>query len=149
MTSMAAFLRSRWPAALLVASLVLNGFLIGMWAVDAFRTHHRHDGPRAANFELRRLADRLPREAIDQIAAELKPLDAGMKAHFERMRGIREEINRLAASPNPDRAAIDQKLTDIRAEAAALQEEMQKATYDALLKLPPETRAPLANPARS
>jgi uncharacterized membrane protein len=148
MTAMPAFLRGRWPAVALVASLVLNGFLIGMWGVDAFRTHHRHDRW-APNFELRRLADRLPSEAVDQIAAELKPLDAGMKAHFERMRGIREEINRLAAEPNPDRAAIDQRLTDLRAEAAALQEEMQKATYDALLKLPPQTRAPLANPARS
>jgi uncharacterized membrane protein len=148
MTAMPAFLRGQWPAAALVASLVLNGFLIGMWGVDAFRTHHRHDRW-APNFVLRRLADRLPSEAVDQIAAELKPLDAGMKAHFERMRGIREEINRLAAEPNPDRAAIDQRLTDLRAEAAALQEEMQKATYDALLKLPPQTRAPLANPARS
>jgi uncharacterized membrane protein len=143
------FLRRRWPAVALIASLVLNGFLIGMLVVDSFRVRHRHDGARIASFELRRLAARLPGPAVDQIAAALKPLDAGLQPRFERMRAIRDEINRLAAEPNPDRAAIDQRLTELRAEASALQAEVQKATYDALLELPPETRALLASPAPS
>ena len=54
----------------------------------------------------------------------------------------------MAAEPQPDRAAIDARLAALRAEAQALQEEVQRATYDALLKLPPETRAGLASEAK-
>ena len=52
---------------------------------------------------------------------------------------------RLAAAPDPDRAAIDERLAALRAEATAMQEAVQQATYDALLKLPAEERAALAN----
>ncbi len=34
MSGVSAFLKRRWPAVILVASLLLNGFLIGMFAVD-------------------------------------------------------------------------------------------------------------------
>ena len=52
---------------------------------------------------------------------------------------------RLAAAPEPDRAAIDAKLAELRAESAAMQEAVQKATYDALLGLPADQRAHLAD----
>ena len=60
------------------------------------------------------------------------------------MRAIRAELMQLAAAPEPDRAAIDAKLVELRAETAAMQEAVQKATYDALLGLPAEDRAQLA-----
>lgn len=144
MSIAAVFSRSRWQTVALVASLVLNGFLVGMIVADSMHGDRRGRGPRMGGFELRRLAERLPRDAVDQVAAELEAQRPSVEARFERLRALREELNGIAAQPNPDRAAIDERLAALRAEAAALQEEVQRATYDALLKLPPEVRAGLA-----
>jgi uncharacterized membrane protein len=140
--------RRRWPAFALVASLLLNGFLIGMLVTDSFRSHRGPRGHRAVSWELRRVADRLPDEAVEQVRAELAALAPAVEARFERFGAIRREVNTLAAAPTPDRAAIDAKLAELRTEATAMQEEVQRATYDALLKLPPETRARLAEAPR-
>jgi hypothetical protein len=142
MNGVSAFLKRRWPAVLLVASLLLNGFLIGMFAVEPHRGGFSAD--RFARFELRRFDDRLPRQAADSIAATLKPLEAQLEDRLTRVRAIRSEIMQLAAAPQPDRAAIDAKLAELRAETAAMQEAVQKATYDALLGLPADDRAQLA-----
>jgi uncharacterized membrane protein len=136
--------RHRWPAIALVASLVLNGFLAGVILTDMLRPHRSWNGERAIGFELRRMRDRLPRAAVEEVASELQPLGQGLEPRMERLRAIREEINRMAAEPSPDRAAINAGLAELRAETAAMQEEVQRATFDALLKLPAETRASLA-----
>jgi uncharacterized membrane protein len=144
MTRFAALTGRGWPVAALVASLVLNAFLIGMIVADSFGHRHRGSGPRLGGFELRRLAEKLPREAVRQVAAELEAQRPSLEARFERLRAMREEINAAAALPNPDRAAIDDRLAALRTESAALQADVQRATYDAILKLPPEVRAGLA-----
>lgn len=145
MNGVAAFLKRRWPAVLLVASLILNGFLIGMFAVDYLKPHRGgFSADRSARFELRRIDDRLPRAAVDSIAASLKPLEPQLEDRITRVRGIRAELMQLAAAPEPDRAAINAKLVELRAETAAMQETVQDATYDALLDLPAEDRAKLA-----
>ena len=148
MTRLPAWARRNWPAAALTVSLVLNGFLIGMLVTDSFRTHRGPPGPRAVNFELRHLARLLPRQAVSQVSSELQPLAPDFQARVDRLRALRDEVNRLAAQPQPDRAAIDARLAALRAEAQALQGEVQRATFDALLKLPPETRAALAADAK-
>lgn len=145
MNGVVAFLTRRWPAVLLVASLLLNGFLIGMFAVDYLKPHRGgFSADRFARFELRRFDDRLPKQAVDSIAATLKPLEAQLEERLTRVRAIRAELLQLAATPEPDRAAIDAKLLELRAETAAMQEAVQNATYDALLGLPAEDRAQLA-----
>jgi uncharacterized membrane protein len=144
MTRFAAFTARGWPVAALVASLVLNAFLIGMIVADSFGHRHRGSGPRLGGFELRRLAERLPRDAVRQVAAELEAQRPSLEARFGRLRAMREEINAAAAVPNPDRAAIDERLAALRIESAALQADVQRATYDAILRLPPEVRAGLA-----
>ena len=145
MSGVSAFLKRRWPAVILVASLLLNGFLVGMFAVDYLKPHRGgFSADRFARFELRRLDDRLPSAAVDRIAASLKPLETQLEDRLARVRAIRAEIMQLAAAPEPDRAAIDAKLMELRAETAAMQEAVQGATYDALLGLPAEDRAQLA-----
>lgn len=144
MTGFAATLRRRWPAIALAASLVLNGFLIGALVADWLTPGRGFSGPRFAGFELRRLDDRLPQEAVERIAAELQPLGETMRERVARLRELRTEIMRLAAEPEPDRAAIDGRLAALRAEASSMQEEVQRTTYDALLRLPPEDRVRLA-----
>jgi uncharacterized membrane protein len=140
----AALSRRSWPTVALVASLILNAFLIGMLVVDAVRPHGRGRGDRMVTFELRRFADRLPDEAVEEVRAKLLPLRPNIEERFARFRAIREEIGRLAAEPTPDRAAIDERLAALRAESEAMQQELQTATYDAILELPPEARAQLA-----
>jgi uncharacterized membrane protein len=142
-------LRRRWPAVILTASLMLNAFLIGMVVVDWVKPHPRFSGERFATFELRRFNDRLPKEAADQIATELKPLGPELSDRIEELRAIREDIIQMAAEPNPDRAAIDARLAALRATASSMQETIQQATYDALLSLPPETRASLRSTPKS
>ena len=136
-------LRGRWPAIALVASLVLNGFLVGMLVAGSLRPH-RSDGPRIVNYELRRLAERLPSDAVDRVAADLEPLAPRLEERIDKIRAIREEINQMAAAPTPDRAAIDRLFAELREEVARLQEEVQRATFDSLLELPAETRQSLA-----
>lgn len=146
MSGMSSFLRRRWPAVALVASLVLNGFLVGLVATDALRPHRGvFNGERFARFELRRFDEKLPKEAVDSIAATLKPLAPQIDERLAKLREIRADIMRLAAAPEPDRAAIDAKLGELRAETAAMQEAVQRATYDALIGLPADQRAHLAD----
>ena len=140
----AALFGPRWLTVALVGSLVLNGFLLGMIVTDALDPGHRRSGPRVGGFELRRLAERLPDDAIDEIEARLEAERPKFEARLDELRSAREEVYRLAAQPAPDRAAIDARLAALRAEYAAMQEEMQRATYDALLSLPPEVRVSLA-----
>jgi uncharacterized membrane protein len=145
MSGLAAFLRKHW-AAVLVASLVLNGFLIGVLVVDWLKPHRgRFSGERLATVELRRLDDRLPPAAVDQLAAKLKPLGPALEEQIKAIREMRAEIMRLAAEPEPDRATLDERLSALRAATSAMQEEVQKATYDALFALPPADRARLAD----
>ena len=139
MSAFSAFMTRRWPI-VLAASLVLNGFLIGAAAVDWLKPHRGFSGERYTRFELRRFDDHLPREAADKVAAALKPLASQVDGRLQRVREIRGEIMRLSAETTPDRAAIDQKLAELRAESASMQEAIQTATYDALLALPPEDR---------
>jgi uncharacterized membrane protein len=150
MNNAAEFLKQRWPAVLLVASLILNGFLVGMIAVDYFKPHRGgFSAERMTRIELRRLDDHLSRGAAESIAASLKPLEGQLEDRLTRVRAIRADLMRLAAVPSPDRAAIDAKLAELRTETAIMQETLQKATYDALLNLPAEDRAQLAEaPAR-
>jgi uncharacterized membrane protein len=145
MSGFAGFLRRRWPAVLLVVSLVVNGFLGGMMLTDALRPHHGISAARLARLELRRLHDGLPPAALDKVAAELQPLEPDIASRLQAMRTMRAEILRLAAEPTPDRAAIDGRLADLRTIASGMQAEVQKTTYDAVLALPPQDRARLAD----
>jgi hypothetical protein len=149
MTNVFAQLRHRWHTAALAASLVLNAFLIGVLVVDSLSGHPRSGGPRIVNFELRRLAERLPSEALNQVAAELAPRAPEFDARFEKLRALRDEINGLAAVASPDRLAIDARLAELRSEWQKLQADVQHATFDAILKLPPEVRAGLAQRPKS
>ncbi|MGH6925058.1 MAG: periplasmic heavy metal sensor [Propylenella sp.] len=146
MNAFGAFLKRRWPAVLLVASLVLNGFLVGMVAADSLKPRGGwFSGERLTRFELRRFDERLSKDAVETIAAQLRPLAPQLDERIERLRAIREEIMRLAAAPEPDRAAIEERLAALRDEGAAMQEAVQQSTYDALLALPAAERARLAD----
>ncbi|BCP52737.1 hypothetical protein K32_13540 [Kaistia sp. 32K] len=132
--------------ALLVLSLGANAFFIGATVTDFIR--FRHDtsdkGPRVIRTELRWLKDRLSPEAVKSIEAQLDPLRPDIVARLDRLKTLRAELNALVAAPTPDKAAIDAHLRNIRIEVGAMQEQVQSRTFEALLSLPPEQRAALA-----
>ena len=141
--------RRRSPlAVVLVVSLAINAFFVGALVTEFLRFRHRGDesGPRAVRMELRWLKDRLSEGAVDQIATTLEPLRPDIVARIGRLKQLRGELGVLVAAPEPDRAAIDAHLREIRMEVGAMQEQIQSKTFDAVLALPPDERAPLALP---
>jgi uncharacterized membrane protein len=131
----------------LVLSLAVNAFFLGATVTDVLRfDHHDEKNPRIVRMELRWLADRLSPSAVDTVQQRLDPLKPDILARFDRLRTLRTQLSALVAMPTPDRAAIDASLRNIRLEVGAMQEQIQTRTFDAVLGLPLEDRAPLANP---
>lgn len=133
----------------LVLSLAVNAFFLGATVTDFIRFKHHSDqnNPRIVHMELRWLADRLPRSAVETVESQLDPLKPEILARFDRLKTLRAELGALAAAADPDRAAIDTSLRSVRLEVGAMQEQIQTRTFDAVLGLPAEQRAPLAQPA--
>ncbi|MCX5497571.1 periplasmic heavy metal sensor [Kaistia dalseonensis] len=140
-----------WIWIILIVSLGLNAFLIGVKATDIFRERNSgaDRGPRIVRTELRWLKDRLSPDAVKSIETALDPIKPDILARIERVKALRAELDQLVAAPTPDRAAIDNHLREIRLEVGAMQEQVQSRTFDALLALPVEQRAPLARPSPS
>jgi uncharacterized membrane protein len=139
--------RSRWLAGALVVSLALNAFFIAAVATDMLRVKWGGGWDREARalrFELRWLDERLDAEALRQVEAAVAAARPNVIEHTDRLRELRSELAALAAAGEPDRAAIDAQLAAIRAEVDEMQAEVQDATMDALLALPAEARARLA-----
>jgi hypothetical protein len=134
---------------LLVLSLGLNAFFIGASVTDQVRLHQAggEHQPRIIRTELRWLNSRLSPEAVKTIEAQLEPLKPEIKARLDRLKALRSELNILASAPEPDRAAIDAHLRDIRLEVGAMQEQIQSRTFQAVLALPAAERAALARTA--
>jgi len=138
--------RDRWLAAGLIVSLALNAFFLGALATDFIRVKWTGVPPetRALHFEMRWLQGRLPDSSLRQIETAISSQRPTTVAHLDRLRQLRSDLAVMAAAPSPDRAAIDAQLAAIRSEIEAMQREIQNATMDALLALPPEARAGLA-----
>lgn len=137
--------RRRWLLYGLLASLIVNAFLIGLAVTDFFRPQHV-GGP--LRFELRWLQAKLPADAFAGVQAAVNAIEPKVQAHIDRIREMRQSLAGLAAAPQADRAAVDKKLADIRAELDAMTAEGQAAVADALLALPADTRAKLVeNPS--
>jgi uncharacterized membrane protein len=140
----------RWLIAALVLSLAVNAFIIGGTAADLihvrwpFRTADR--GPPQFKFELGWLRGRLPPEGMDKVSAAIRAAQPETSVYIDRLRALRQELAVLIAAPQPDRAAVDAKLVEIRAEVSQMQAGIQRVSTDALIALPPEMRARLAEP---
>lgn len=140
--------RRQWLGVALVVSVVLNAFLIGAATTDIMHGWPFRGPPSPFRFELGWLKGRLPAEGFDTVKSALEATRPSASAHFQRLFDLRNDLGRLVAVPEPDRAAIDAKLAEIRNELASMQAEMQRTSTDALLSLPADMRASLAEPAR-
>jgi uncharacterized membrane protein len=145
--------RSGWrlPRWVTVVSLTLNLFFVGV-ALGLAAVHMPFGSPFAGDdgerrsglyFELRGYADSLSeahQQAIREQLALVMPEVDDLRA---RLRELREEIAELVVEPEPDRAAIDARLEEIRTLTNEMQEVVQRQGFDALLALPAEARGDL------
>lgn len=138
--------RRSWLATGLVASLAVNAFLIGAVATDLMRPPEPVK-IRPVHFELRWLQGRLPQKEFDMVAGAIAAARPEAEQHAEKLRSLRAELATLAAEPSPDRAAIDNKLAEIRTELSLMVADVQDTAISALLTLPADTRAGLARAA--
>jgi uncharacterized membrane protein len=136
--------RTVWLGIALVASLAVNAFLIGATATDLVHMRWPFSPKQPFRFELRWLEGHLPAEGIAKVEEAIAAAKPETTKHFNRLRALRRELAQLVAAPAPDRAAIDAKFVEIRAEVTAMQTRVQSASTEALLSLPPEMRAKLA-----
>ncbi|SHE65037.1 Heavy-metal resistance [Kaistia soli DSM 19436] len=135
--------RISWLWMALVCSLAINAFVLGAFVTERLGFRHTDSGPRAVKMELRWLKDRLSPDSVTAIESSLDTLKPDVVARLQRLKTLRTELAVLAAAPEPDRAAIDEHLREIRIEVGAMQEQIQSRTFDAVLALPPDQRAAL------
>jgi hypothetical protein len=136
-----ALLRRRILLALLVLSLAVNAFFIGVALTDLWRTRPAGGGAsRLLRIELRWMERGLTPEGVERVETAVKAIQPEVETRLAKIRALRGEVKALAAAPAPDRAAIDAKIAEVRTESAAIARAVEKATYDALLALPPEMR---------
>jgi hypothetical protein len=126
----------------LAVSLVLNAFFIGAVATDVFRFSAAEKRP--VSFELRWLEDRLAEPDFVVVAAAVAAARPDAERHIARLRVLRQELALLAAVPEPERALIDDKMVEIRAELNEMVSGVQATAIDALLGLPASSRQSLA-----
>lgn len=136
--------RPGWLLAALGVSLVVNAFFIGALATDLVR--YSSAPKRHVSFELRWLEDRLAEPDFAVVAAAMAAARPEAERHIATMRRLRQDLAVLAAEPTPDRALIDAKLVEIRAELNAMVTDSQRTAIDALLALPPASRTSLPTP---
>jgi uncharacterized membrane protein len=139
--------RQRWVVAALVVSLAINAFIIGGAAFDVVRLRmpfRDHGTPPQLRFELGWLKGRLPPEGMAKIEEAIAAARPETVAHIDKLRGLRQQLAELIGAPQPDRAAIDAKLAEIRAEVTEMQTGVQRVSTEALLALPLDTRQKLA-----
>ncbi|GGE27561.1 hypothetical protein GCM10007276_00920 [Agaricicola taiwanensis] len=132
--------RKRLFWGILAASLLLNGFFVGMAAVGYF------DPPRKGGLrgEVDSIGRRLPDEYRSQLRQDVRALLPELRPLWRRLRELRREIGAEAARPQPDRAAIDTRLEEIRALTNQTQALVQTRIFDQVMGFPPEVRAGLA-----
>jgi len=135
-----------WSVVALVASLVVNAFFIGVAATDFLHLRGDFESERLhpLRFELRWLAGKLSPAGVEHVETAVGGLLTSAAAHIEKMRELRRGLGTLVAQPNPDHAAIEARLAEIRSELQAMQTEVQEGVVNALLTLPPDERAKLA-----
>ena len=136
--------RVSWLFVALAVSLVVNAFFIGAVATDALRLTYAAKRP--ISFELRWLQDRLSEEDFARVSAAVEANRPAAESHFAELRTLRNELGVLMSAPQPDRAAIDGKLDQIRTAQSTMIRGLQGTIVESVLTLPADARTALNEP---
>lgn len=132
--------RKRLLWGILTVSVLVNGFFLGMLAMGYF------DPPRKGGLrgEVESVSRRLPSDYGERLRADVRSIVPELKPQWRRLRELHREIGAEAAKPQPDRAAIDARLEEIRAISISTQARVQARIFDQVLTYPAEVRQGLA-----
>lgn len=133
---------------LLVASLVLNVFLLGGIAGGAYQWFAAHGGLAKAppqRTALRFAAEDLSPERQKQFIEALKAGRREGRDYAREGREGRHEVLSLLAAPQLDRAALDAALQRTRAADSALRAQVEGSVADFAATLSPEERVQFAD----
>src|SRR5579863_1829459 len=124
----ALFRRRRWWAIALAVSLAVNAFFVGLAATHFLHLRRDFEGEHLhpLRFELRWLAGKLSSSGVEHVESAVRGLLPSAEAHIEKMKELRRGLGTLVAQPDPDHAAIEARLAQIRAELQAMQTEVQE-----------------------
>ncbi len=138
----------RWSTILLVASVVLNIFLLGAIAGSLWRwTHGQGPGLRAS--WQARAADALPAEQADALRRAVRGVARDNLDLVREGGTARAEAARLFVQPHFDAAAVLGQLDKARAADGALRGRLEGAVVDFAATLPPDQREALARALRT
>jgi uncharacterized membrane protein len=138
-------MRPSWLVIALVASLVLNVFLLGAGAgvfTLAMRMAHESPGPRPGAFQV---ASRgLPEPDKQAMREMLRNAWADVRGAADQSRQLRAEAWSGLADPKPDPAAIKQKLAQSRQLDVTARTAVEEKVVDYVATLSPTDRAIVA-----
>ncbi len=136
--------RSKW----LIASVVLNVFLLGAAAGGAWRWYTVAHGAVAAGPQQRGLrfaADGLAAESRREFRRGLRDVRRNSADLVDSARSGRQDVLRLIAAPQYDRNALEAAMARTRAADLALRERVEHHVADFAATLTPKERETLAD----
>lgn len=129
----------RWTGVALIASLALNGLLIGFLIGDLSRPIRTVSGLRDFTGHYPEEIQRALRREVIRNRATILP---GIRALNEERLMLIAEMRRADADP----AELGERMARIRALTTEIQTRLQDATRKAVLDQPPEVRARIGTP---
>ncbi|MEQ9144407.1 MAG: periplasmic heavy metal sensor [Parvibaculaceae bacterium] len=135
----------RWLGPVLLVSLVLNLFLIGLF-VAGMIYRHGPGGPVHAMLAMQNsiVAQHLSEEERNAFRAAMRPRMRDMRPFFEGVRDARRGVSEAVAAEPYDPDAVRSAFTELRRALMAVGEHSQNAMIEVFADLPPETRARIA-----
>lgn len=137
-------MRGRWLVIGLVASIALNLFLIGAGAgVIALGMRMAREAtpgsPRSAGLIL--ASEGLPQPDRRNFRLMLRDVRNEVKADSDRSLALRRDAWGALADPNPDAAAIEQKLAQTRQIDVGVRAQVERRIVDYAIRMPASDRA--------
>lgn len=121
----------------LIASLVVNGLLIGTWAGKAL------DRDRGLYMMSQHILKRRPDQLSDEARSVLRAKRGEMRSAFRQLRAARRNLNQIIAEPVLNMDSARQALADLRAADQSLKQLVHEVLLEVLPTLSPEQRMEL------
>ncbi|MBO6751524.1 MULTISPECIES: periplasmic heavy metal sensor [Spongiibacter] len=118
----------------LIASLVVNGLLIGLWAGKAL------DRDRGLYMMSQHILKRRPDQLSDQARAVLRAKRGEMRSAFWQLRLARRNLDQIIAEPELNIESARQALADLRAADQSLKRLVHDVLLEVLPTLSPDQR---------
>lgn len=136
------WIERRWLVPLVGFSVLLNIFLLGMVAGNAYRAPRNAPRlPLIRQSQLKTLPAAERDRFADKVASQKEGVTAARRAYLAARRAVIAEL----AAPTFDRARINARFAEMRRAGLAVQEKANGALVDALASLSPESRRALVN----